>query len=82
MSVKYTLWGVADLNNVSVVYRGQRAASDFAVTCLWKSSRAHQNPKEQRRGRRRQVFLQRRLQTQTIQDQNKPDPDERDRMSR
>lgn len=58
--------------------RGQWAAPHSAVARLWKSSRAHQNPKKQRRGGWRQVFVQQWLQTQALQDQNKPDPDERD----
>lgn len=58
--------------------RGQWAAPHSAVARLWKSPRAHQNPKKQRRGGWRQVFVQQWLQTQALQDQNKPDPDERD----
>lgn len=58
--------------------RGQRAAAHSAVARLRESARARQNPEKQRRGGRRQVFMQQRLQTQTLQDQNKPDPDERD----
>lgn len=58
--------------------RGQRAAAHSAVARLRESARAHQDPKKQRRGGRRQVFMQQRLQTQTLQDQNQPDPDERD----
>lgn len=58
-------------------FRGQRTASDSPVACLWESARTHQNSKEQRRGGWRQVFLQRRLQTQAFPDQDQPDPDER-----
>lgn len=64
-----------------LVYRGQRTAPDTAVTCLWESTRPHQNPKKQRRGGWGQVFLQWWFQTQALQDQNKPDPDERNGTS-
>lgn len=63
---------------VLLLCRGQWAAPHSAVARLWKSPCAHQNPKKQRRGGRRQVFVQQWLQTQALQDQNKPDPDERD----
>lgn len=42
-----------------LVRRGQRTASDLAVARVRKSTGAHQNPQEQRRGGRGQVLLQR-----------------------